>query len=57
MNIEAIQSGSRIREVAQVRSHLAKRLVKECGLSLAETARRLGVSTAAIANALKRKKL
>ena len=53
---EALQSGSRIREVCQIRSQLAEELVKECGLSLAETARQLGVSTAAIANALKRKK-
>ena len=57
VSIEAVQSGSRIREVAEVRSHLADRLVKEYGLSLAETARRLGVTPAAIANALRRKKL
>ena len=56
VSAEAIQSGSRIREVSQVRSRLAEKLVKEYGLPLAETARRLGVTTAAIANALRRKK-
>ena len=46
-----------IREVTQVRSQLAEELVKEYGLSLAETARQLGVTTAAIANAIRRKKI
>jgi len=54
---EALRSGSRIRKVCRIRSQLAEKLVKEYGLTLAETARQLGVTTAAIANALKRKKL
>lgn len=54
---EALQSGSRIRKVCKTRSHLAERLVKEHGLSLAETARQLGVTTAAIANLIKRKSI
>ena len=55
MSAEAIQSGSRIRDVSQVRSHLAEKLVKEYDLALAEIAPRVGVTTAAIANALRRK--
>jgi len=54
VNIRALQSGSRTRDVAGARSVLCQTLVKELGLSLAETARHLGVSTAAIAAALKR---
>jgi len=54
VNIRALQSGSRTRDVARVRSVLCQTLVKELGLSLAETARHLGVTTAAIAAALKR---
>jgi hypothetical protein len=53
---EALQSGSRIHEVSQIRSELAEKLVKEYGLSLAETVRRLGVTTAAIANAIRRRR-
>jgi len=54
VNIRALQSGSRTRDVARARSVLSQTLVKELGLSLAETARHLGVTTAAIAAALKR---
>jgi len=56
LSVEALQSGSRINKVSLVRSQLAKILVKDYGLSLADTARHLGVTTAAIANALRRKK-
>ena len=56
ISIEALQSGSRIYEVSRLRSQLAKKLVIGCGLSLAETARQLGVTTSAIANGLRRKK-
>jgi hypothetical protein len=54
VNIRALQSGSRTHDVARARSVLSQTLVKELGLSLAETARHLGVTTAAIAAALKR---
>ena len=56
VNIEALQSGSRISEVSRLRAQLADTLVTGCGLSLAETARQLGVTTSAIANGLRRKK-
>lgn len=54
LSVEALQAGSRIREVARVRSQLAEKLVKEYGLSLMETARHLGVTTAAIVNSPRR---
>ena len=57
ISIEALQSGSRIYEVSQIRSQLAEKLVTGCGLFLAETARQLGDTTPAIANAPRRKRL
>ena len=57
ISIEALQSGSRISEVSCLRSQLADTLVTGYGLSLAETARQLGVTTSAIANGLRRKKI
>jgi putative transposase len=56
-HIEAgvLRSGSRRRTVSRARSHLALRLVEEMGLTLAEAARQLGLSTSAIAHILKRK--
>jgi len=55
-SIEALRSGSRISGVSRLRSELAETLVAGFGLSLAETARQLGVTTSAIANGLRRKK-
>ena len=46
--------GSRRRRIAAVRAHLAVHLVTQLGLSLADTARQLGVSTSGIAKALAR---
>lgn len=48
-------AGSRSRELSTLRHELAYRLVTELGLPLAEAARRLGVTTGAISNALRRK--
>jgi putative transposase len=53
---DALRFGSRRGQVSKVRSELAELLVKELGLSLAETARRLGVSTSGIAQRLRRSK-
>ena len=47
-------SGSRLKEVSKLRRSLALQLVNEFGLSLAESARQLGVSTSAIAQILRR---
>lgn len=51
----ALNSGRRSRDVSFVRHRLAYDLVHDLGLSMAETARQLGVTTPAIANALRRK--
>ena len=45
---EELQMGSRRGKIPQVRSMIAQRLVKELGMSLAEVARQLGVSTSGI---------
>ena len=48
ISITELRSGSRRRVVAKFRGQLAIRLIEEFGISFAETARRLGVSTSAI---------
>lgn len=55
VSVKALRSGSRIREVSRVRLYLSEKLINEFGLSLAETAHQLGVTTAAIANSHRRK--
>ncbi len=54
IHVAELQSGSRRREVALLRGEIARRLSGEYGLSLAETARHLGVSTSAICRILTR---
>ena len=54
ININALLSGSRLMEVSRLRTSLAIQLVNDLGLSLAECARQLGVSTSAIAKILRR---
>ncbi len=56
ISVEALQSGSRRRDISSARAELVGRLVEECGFTLAETARWLGVSTSAIAKSLSRKR-
>ena len=51
---DALKSGSRRQQVVLVRTQLAKKLVKELGLTLAETGRHLGVSASAIGKILYR---
>jgi predicted transcriptional regulator len=46
--------GSRRRLIATLRAGLAVHLVTELGLSLAETARHLGISTSGVAKAVMR---
>jgi DNA invertase Pin-like site-specific DNA recombinase len=48
------QMGSRRWEISRVRSEVAQQLVRELGVSLAEVARLLGVSTSAISKILQR---
>ena len=54
ISINALQNGSRMRNISRVRKTLAVKLVNEYGLTLAETARQLGVSTSAIAKIIYR---
>jgi REP element-mobilizing transposase RayT len=54
VGLEELRMGSRRRRIAAVRARLAVDLVTRLGLSLAETARQLGVSTSGIAKALAR---
>ena len=53
-SIEELKSGSRCREVSGVRALIAIGLVKKHGVALAEVARQVGVSTAAVSKIIKR---
>ena len=55
ISLEALRSGSRRQRVSMVRSQLAEKLVEECGFSLTETGRHLGVSPSAVAKSLSRR--
>ena len=52
--IEELQGGSRRRKASKVRARIAIGLVKTHGVTLAEVARQLGVSTSAISKIVKR---
>jgi REP element-mobilizing transposase RayT len=54
VSLRSMRMGSRRGAIPKVRGRLAQELVRDLGLSLAETARMLGVSTPAISNILKR---
>jgi REP element-mobilizing transposase RayT len=54
VSIKELKSGSRCKAVSGVRSMIAIGLVKDYGVSLAEVARRVGVSTTAISKIIKR---
>jgi len=54
LEVAALRSVSRRRSVSRLRAHLAMKLVHELGLSLAESARQLGLSTSAVAQILRR---
>ncbi len=56
INAQTLRSGSRGRHISRVRLQIAKKLVEEYRLSLAETARQLGVSTSAVCKSLNRSK-
>jgi predicted transcriptional regulator len=49
-----VRSGSRRGPIPALRARLARHLVTKLGLSLAEAARHLGVSTSAISKAVSR---
>lgn len=48
-----LRAGSWLRQVSEIRALLARRLLEEFGLSLAEIPRELGVSLSAIAKSLR----
>jgi len=54
VSIEELRSGSRRKEVSGVRAMIAIGLVKKQGVALAEVARRVGVSTAAVSKIIRR---
>lgn len=54
IDLGELQLGGRRRSVAKIRAKLARQLVGELGITLAEAARRLGVSTSGIAKILTR---
>lgn len=56
ITIDQLKSGSRIRPLPKIRRDLALKLVNDYGVTLAETARQLGVSTSGIAQIIKRTK-
>ncbi len=54
VSIKELRSGNRCKEVSGVRALIAIGLVKKHGVALAEVARRVGVSTAAVSKIIKR---
>jgi REP element-mobilizing transposase RayT len=54
IDLGELQLGGRRRSVAKIRAQLARQLVGEYGVTLAEAARRLGVSTSGIAKIFER---
>ena len=54
LGLEELRMGSRRRRIAAVRADLAIHLVTQLGLSLADTARQLGVSTSGIGKVVAR---
>jgi len=54
VSIKELRSGSRRKQVSGVRALIAIGLVKKHGVALAEVARRVGVSTAAVSKIIKR---
>lgn len=56
VSIETLRGGSRMRLVSEARKELALKLAKEFGLSFAETARLLGVSTSGVGKLIAREK-
>jgi predicted HTH domain antitoxin len=52
--VAMLQTGSRRPPLPKVRRVIALKLINEYGVSLAETARRLGISTSGVAQILRR---
>ena len=56
VSVEALRGGSRRGALPGLRAQLAKKLVENLGLTMAETARQLGVTTSAISRIFERDK-
>ncbi len=54
VDVELVKAGGKTREMSGIRKALAPRMVKELGLTLAETARMLGISTSGVAEILRK---
>ena len=54
VSVKELRAGSRRRHVSEARTRIARALVDEVGLPMAEAARRLGVTTSAISRALRK---
>lgn len=54
LNIKELRSGSRRQHVSRARALIANHIVKNYGVTLAEAARRLGVSTSAVSKMIQR---
>jgi putative transposase len=57
ISIRELQGGSRRGAIPGIRSNLAWKLVRELGVSLAETGRLLGVTTSAISQIVQRREM
>ncbi len=55
IEFEELRMGSRRGEIPRVRSEIVQQLVKEIGMSLADVARWVGVSTSAVSKILQRR--
>ena len=53
VSVEQLLSGSRMRSLSRIRKALVKKFVKEYGFSYAQTARKLKISTSAVAQIVK----
>jgi putative transposase len=54
IDLEELRMGCRRRETSRVRAEIVERLIRELGMSLAEVARSVGVSTSAISKIIRR---
>ena len=55
ISVEELRGGSRRKSVTHLRMHVARQLVAEIGLPMAEVARQLGITTSGISRAISRK--
>lgn len=55
VGVEELKAGSRRGRIPGIRSRLAVRLIEECGLSLAEIGRQLGVTTSAVSKTIRKR--